>query len=225
MKILITGAAGFTAKHLIALLSTESAPAELYLTSRSASPLVKTVLCDLGEESAVLNLICTIKPNQIYHLSGSFTNNYEADYRANVLTSKYILDSIRSLKLNCRVLLIGSAAEYGLIAAADNPVTETHSLKPVGIYGLTKMFQTHLMDYFWRMYQLNVVMARSFNLIGKGMSNHLFVGKLYEQIEQYQRGKIKRITVGNLGNRRDYINVEEAVKAYRWKADKNCGLT
>ena len=71
------------------------------------------------------------------------------------------------------------------------------------------------MDYFWRLHRVDVVMARPFNLIGRGQSNRLFVGSLYGQIERYQRGEIKRITVGNLGSRRDYISVQEAVRAYR----------
>ena len=215
MKVLITGASGFTARHLVELLAAEPEPSELYLTSRRAFSLGNATPCDLGDAAAVWNLIANVKPDQIYHLAGSFTNNYEVDHRANVLTSQHILDSVQKLNISCRILLIGSAAEYGLIAEADNPVPENHSLKPVGVYGLTKMFQTHLMDYFLRLHRVDVVMARPFNLTGRGQSNRLFVGSLYDQIERYQRGEIKRITVGNLGSRRDYISVQEAVRAYR----------
>lgn len=215
MKILITGATGFTARHLVRLLSTGPESAELYLSSQKVPPPDNAIHCKLGDEAAVRDLIRMVNPEQIYHLSGSFTNDYRMDHCANVLSSKHILSAVRTLDLNCRTLLIGSAAEYGLITAHDNPVPETHPLKPVGIYGLTKMFQTHLMEYFWRMYRSNVVMARPFNLIGKNMSSYLFVGKLYEQIEQYKRREIKHISVGNLDSQRDYINVEEAVRAYK----------
>lgn len=218
-KILITGATGFSASHLISLLSSEPGPIEVHLTSRAGSSAGNVTLCDLGDKEAVLNLIKMVRPTQIYHLAGSFSNDYEVDYRANVLGTKHILDAVHTLSLECRVLLIGSAAEYGVIAERDNPVSETQPLRPISIYGLTKLYQSHLMDYFWRAHELDVVMARPFNLLGKGMSSRLFVGRLYEQIELYQQGKIKSITVGNLDSRRDYIRGEEAVKAYRLVMD------
>jgi GDP-4-dehydro-6-deoxy-D-mannose reductase len=215
MKVLITGASGFTGRHLVEVLTAEPNRPELFLTSRTPLSLLNYTQCELGDAAAVERLIADVKPDQIYHLAGTFTNKYDVDHRGNVLSSKNILESVHKLKISCRILLIGSAAEYGLISDADNPVAENHALKPVGVYGLTKMFQTHLMDYFRRRHGANVVMARPFNLIGTGQSSLLFLGNLYDQIERYQRREIKRITVGNLKSKRDYIPVKEAIKAYR----------
>ena len=41
-------------------------------------------------------------------------------------------------------------------------------------------------------------MARPFNLKGKGVSEKLFVGHVYAQIDDIKAGKKKAITVGNL---------------------------
>ena len=100
------------------------------------------------------------------HLAGSFTNDYELDYAANVLSTKNILDALLSSECKARILLIGSAAEYGAIDEEENPIAETHPLKPISIYGLTKVLQTQLMDYYYRMHQINIVMARTFNILG-----------------------------------------------------------
>jgi len=62
---------------------------------------------------------------------------------------------------------------------------------------------------------MDLVMARTFNLFGRGMSKHLFVGRVYDQIKKYKRGEISKITVGNLLSKRDYIDVFEAVKYYK----------
>jgi GDP-4-dehydro-6-deoxy-D-mannose reductase len=110
--------------------------------------------------------------------------------------------------------LIGSSAEYGLITEEDNPVREDHPLNPVSIYGLTKVYQTHLMKFYCQVHDLDIVMARPFNLLGKNISSQLFIGRIYQQIEQYKKGEIEKIILGNLDSKRDYITVDEAIKDY-----------
>ena len=147
MRILVTGAAGFTAFHLAKLLAANGdTPAvcdELYFSSQQTDKpeyCANYIPCDLSQFEAVNSLISSINPNQIYHLAGSFTNDYSLDYAANVLSTKNILDSLLQSGINARVLLIGSAAEYGAIEKADNPIPESHALRPVSIYGLTKVY-------------------------------------------------------------------------------------
>jgi len=221
MKVLITGAAGCTASSLIPLLE-KNKEGELFLTDLGAAGKGNYVSCDLTDPHQVTTLLETIRPDQIYHLAGSFSNNYETDYNVNVLSTKNIFEGCLSLGLKCRTLLIGSAAEYGVVAEDDNPVRESHPLNPVSTYGLTKVYQTLLMRYYLALYNIDVVMARTFNLLGRGMSNRLFVGRLYEQIDQYKAGMITKITVGNLQNRRDYLRVEEAVKYYLLIMERGC---
>jgi GDP-4-dehydro-6-deoxy-D-mannose reductase len=50
--------------------------------------------------------------------------------------------------------------------------------------------------------------------LGRGISQRLFVGHVYAEIEAYLAGRTAKISVGNLDSRRDYIAVEEAVRAY-----------
>jgi GDP-4-dehydro-6-deoxy-D-mannose reductase len=67
---------------------------------------------------------------------------------------------------------------------------------------------------------MDIVMARTFNLMGKGLSPQLFIGKLYQQIELYKGGKLSHITLGNTSNKRDYISIDEAITHYRLIMDK-----
>ena len=212
MKILITGAGGFTASYLIPLLKEE---AFLFLTDIKLKNEEDYYQCDLTDFVSVYNLLKEIKPDKIYHLAGTFSNDYETDYKGNVLSTRNILESCLKLNINCRTLLIGSAGEYGFISKHDNPVKEKQSSNPVSIYGLTKVYQTGLMKYYYITYNLDIVMARTFNLYGKGISNKLFPGRVYEQIDEYKKGKTPKIFIGNLQNRRDYLDVREAVEYYR----------
>lgn len=213
MRILITGAEGFSGRYLTDLLEQRSSH-QIYLTDRRPITLSNLFICNLADTKSVMALIKEIHPHQIYHLAGSFSNNYNTDYEANVLSLKNILDCLLALELKTRVLLIGSAAEYGIVDIGDNPVSEDHPLTPVSVYGLTKLYQTCLMRYYCLVHKMDLLMARTFNLFGKEMSNRLFIGRVYDQVTKYKRGEISKITVRNLLSKRDYIDVSEAIKYY-----------
>ncbi len=213
MRILIAGALGFSAKYLVPFLSARG-KAELYFTDLSQREEKNWHACDLTDFSSTLSLMKAIKPDRVFHLAGSFTNDYSCDYKSNVLTTKNLLDSILDIKQSCRFLLIGSCAEYGKICNPDKPVSEKEPLNPLSVYGLTKAFQSHLMKFYFLTHKLDIVMARTFNLYGAGISNKLFAGRLYEQIDEYKKGRISKIVLGNLKHKRDYIGITMAIEHY-----------
>ena len=214
MRTLITGANGFTASHLIKLLSGDPT-CELLLTDQQGSDKDNFCVCDLTDSDSVSKLLSDTLPDRIYHLAGSFSNNYELDYKVNVLTAKHFLDHSLKLNLACRIFLIGSSAEYGNVPEKDNPVNEDYPLNPVSIYGLSKTYQTYMMKYYCNIHNVDVVMARPFNIFGNGISNKLFIGSIHTQIEKYKKGEISKIILGNLQNKRDYIHINEVVRNYK----------
>jgi len=216
MKVLITGSAGFTGYYLSELLAA-NAGNDLHLSDFVSGSSGKILKCDLTKKEAVEELIAKVQPERIYQLAGSFTNSFDLDYSANVLSTKNILDALLRFSLSSRVLLIGSCAEYGFINTGDNPVKENYPLRPVRIHGLTKVYQTFLMKYYCQVYKMNLVMARPFNLSGDNLriSKRLFIGRVCEQIEKLKNGEISKIDVGNLEAKRDYLDVRRAVEFYQ----------
>ena len=213
MRIVVTGASGFSGHYLISHLR-QSSSDEIVCTARRAPASAECIACDLQDGNAIDALMDKIRPARVYHLAGTFSNDYEIDYRANVLSTRNLLQAILKKNFECRILLLGSAAEYGAIRLDENPINEEQPLRPVSAYGLSKVFQTYMMKFFFVAHKMDVVMARPFNLLGPGMSEKLFVGHVERQIELYKAGKIERISVGNLDHRRDYIRVEKAIEAY-----------
>jgi GDP-4-dehydro-6-deoxy-D-mannose reductase len=213
MKVLVTGAGGFSGRHLISHLR---ADLSAKISCASVTPRCETgwLFCDMTQKKAVRDLVRQVMPDQIYHLAGLNTGDYDSDYRVNVLSTKNLLEAIVEGKGRCRILLVGSSAEYGLVPEEDNPVKEDRALAPMSVYGLTKVYQTYLMKFYYSFHNLDVVMARSFNLLGRGAPGNLFIGRVYEQIEAFQAGRTAKIVVGNLENRRDYIPIEQAVGYY-----------
>ena len=218
MKTLITGAKGFTASYLIKLL-VKASDTEIYLTDIIDDNSGNYYKCDLNDEEAALDLIDKIRPNRIYNLAGAYSHDYDTDYKANVTVPENILESLLDLNIRPRVMLIGSAAEYGDIKDEENPVPENHDLKGDSYYGLTKVFQSEFLNDYTS-YGLDIVMARTFNLYGEGISDKLLPGNLYKQISEYKDGIIKKIKLGNLDAKRDYLHINEAVKYYKLIMDK-----
>ena len=211
MRILVTGAAGFLGRALVQRLKPQ-AEIELHATDVRPAPAGVFHSCDLLDCAAVARLLEEVLPDRIYHLAGTFTNEYGPDFRSNVDSTRHLLEGVRQGGRSVRVLLIGSAAEYGCVKPEENPVREEHALAPVSVYGWTKACQTLLMQYYCQVHGLNIVMARLFNLGGTGASEKLFVGRLHQQMEQFLSGAIKEITVGALDSVRDYLPVEAAAQ-------------
>jgi len=167
--------------------------------------------CDLTGRDAAAGLVARVRPRLVYHLAGSFSNEYDTDYPLNTLAARHLIEAVAASGLDTRIVLMGSAAEYGLLQAEDNPVTEQQLLRPVSVYGLTKAWQTQLGLYFAHAQGRDVVVARLFNLLASGLSERLFVGRIEAQIARYRRRESKRIEVGNLEARRDYVEGPQAV--------------
>ena len=170
---------------------------------------------DLSIYAQAEEQLSRIRPDQIYHLAGSYSQDFTVDMAANCLAAGNILEALCRLGLETRVLVIGSAAEYGLVAEEENPIREDRPLQPTSIYGLTKMMQTAVAAYYARRHQIPVCVARTFNLFGRGISSQLFIGRLDQQIADFKAGRLAAIEMGNLTSWRDYMDVQGAVQLYK----------
>lgn len=141
--------------------------------------------------------------NAIGHPPGA-TGSSLRDFYVRSVTN--ILDAVQAEQPACRVVLLGSAAEYGNSPAAGS--AETDALCPVTDYGRAKCEQFALADRFADR-GLDVVTARLFNAIGPGQGNRQFVGALCERI---RRGE-SPLRVGCANHVRDWIDVRDVARA------------
>jgi GDP-4-dehydro-6-deoxy-D-mannose reductase len=214
MNVLITGALGFGGRKLQETLREKGSLDLITSDIHHDDSADNYRRCDLLDRESVNALLHNAKPDFIYHLAGAFSNEYEKDYAANVLATKNLLEAVKNIGNECRIMLIGSAAEYGIVEKNENPIKEARALCPVSVYGLTKVYQTYLMQYYVNAFGLDIVMARTFNIFGRGISSKLFVGKVYQQIELLKKNEIDKIVLGNLDSERDYISIDEAMEHY-----------
>ena len=211
-KILIFGISGFTGGHLERFLSNNGHQTYGIDVNRYDGNLSEVYIGDTTDFEFVKSTVNRIKPEFIVNLIGKFDGDKFEEYlKCNVLSSQVIMETIVQLELNIdKLLLIGSAAEYGF--PMEIPITESHPLNPVSYYGVTKVMQYHLMKCYFNKYRIPVVLARTFNIKGRGISRALSVGNFSHQIANALDGST--IKVGNLMSKRDYMPIEEVTAAY-----------
>lgn len=206
-KILITGATGALGQEFLIYFNEHKSKYQVFAPGRQN---LENSL-DLGDNKKIKSIINSVKPDLIIHLAATFLSDFEESYKINVLAAQVMLEAVLESGKNTRVLLIGSAAEYGLVYPEDNPISEDHVLRPISVYGITKSWQTQL-AYYFESQGVDVLVARIFNLLGAGLSDRLFIGRLQKQIKEYQNNERTVIELGPLSAKRDYISIKEAVK-------------
>jgi GDP-4-dehydro-6-deoxy-D-mannose reductase len=211
MRVLITGATGGVAGSVITRYASDPRN-ELVTCGRADRKTDGYVRCDLSDHDAVQIMVKRIRPRLVIHLAGSFLNNLAGDVAVNALSAGWIAETLLENNDDARLVLVGSAAEYGMIMPDENPVPETHALRPVSVYGLTKAMQTQIGTFYAAARGVDVVIARLFNVYGTGLSERLFIGSAERQIECFKRGEIEHLVFGNLDSERDYISIDEAAR-------------
>jgi GDP-4-dehydro-6-deoxy-D-mannose reductase len=209
-KVIVTGARGFLGSAVSKLLAWNRF-VKLIMCSRTGEPSSTAFYnCDLSQPAEIQKMLEEIKPDEIYHCAGFVGRDFTHLFQSNVVNTANVLEAVRLHTPSARVLLNGSAASYGNVDPAHNPIPESLQPRPVTPYGFCKATQTELMRYFHSNHALHVKEARIFNLWGPGAPEHLVNGRVEMLIEQYLKGQIAEIKVGFLGAKRDYLDVETA---------------
>ncbi len=220
-RALVTGASGFVGPHLVAAL--EAAGHEVWTTDREqhAVPATARHECgDLADPLTVRALFERARPERIFHLAGltsvaySFQNPREV-LLANLGVSVNVLEAVRQVAPGARVLVVGSADQYGPVAEADQPIRESQPFRPASPYAVSKVAQEHLAMQYARSFGLHVVATRSFNHSGPGQSDRFVLPSFARQVALAERGaQAPVLRVGNLDVRRDFLDVRDVVRAY-----------
>jgi GDP-4-dehydro-6-deoxy-D-mannose reductase len=150
-----------------------------------------------------------INPNIIINLVSYYKDNINISFRTNIKLPLNLLSWIERKK-NSRLILIGSAAEYGDFFKNRKSSPESSPLKPTSVYALTKTLQSLIFLKFYKKYKSNIILIRIFNLFGKIFNKEILVGKINNFIKSKNKNKILKL--GNLSSYRDYISIKEAAK-------------
>ncbi len=223
MDALVIGAGGFAGTYLIRELQSQGKSVVLAKLPHESIRIggCEVTDLDIGNENAVRTLLCSHCPAQIYYLAEQDSvaeswkdPQYTVDM--NIKGLLHLLEAVRSMEeYYPRILLVGSAEEYGGVKGVQVPVQEDAPLHPSNPYGVTKACQSMLGSLYARTYGMGIVMVRAFGQIGVGQSPQYFPADLTLQIAEMEAGfREPMVKLANPLARRDFCDVRDAVRAY-----------
>src|SRR6267142_859183 len=208
----ITGASGFTGRHLVRFLRRSGASVRIIgvdIDVSAAADLDAARAIDLTNAEAVAALAGREPPDWVIHLAGLMPPAAESEmWRANVGGTVGLLLGLREGSRHLRIVSVGSAAEYA--PRAPSPLTETAPCGGASLYGNTKLVQSLTCLWLAAECRVDALVARTFNLIGPGLPRRLIAGSLVQQF----LAAAEEVRVGNVHTARDFIDVRDAVRAY-----------
>ncbi|MFZ2656387.1 MAG: GDP-mannose 4,6-dehydratase [Victivallales bacterium] len=169
---------------------------------------------DILDTDGLNKIFKKVKPDVIYHLAGIIKSDNPLNlYEANVKGTLSLFEAIVSLGLKPKVFIPGSSAVYGK-DEKNRKLVELSPLVPCTSYGTSKLLQEEVAQYYSRTYSIPVYIARTFNIIGPGNSINLACSEFARQIALAEKSGKKELHTGTLSNRRDFIDIRDAVNAY-----------
>ena len=213
MRALVTGATGFVGPYLIDHL--QGAGDDVVGTDLEA---------DVTDPSGLRASIAHAKPEVIFHLAAlshvgtSWTAPAEV-FRVNTEGTLNVLLAALDAGVE-RVVIVGSAEQYGKVRPDQMPITEESPQRPITAYGASKAAAEMAASHMVWGRGLPVVCVRAFNHLGPGQSDALVTSSIAKQIALNERTDSDLVRTGDLTPRRDFTDVRDVVRAYRLLAEK-----
>lgn len=228
MTILITGATGFAGRHLIDCLHVNGTK-DIYGTYHSRKPgqaeisVLNLRQLDITDGKSVNQLMDEIRPKEIYHLAAVSTTTVDDPklyYRVNFDGTVNLLEAVRQIVPDCRVLYVSSANIYGPVPEQDQPIREERAPCPVNHYAAAKA-AADLASLTYGINGMNLIRVRPFNHTGPGQENSFVCSRMAQLTAEISLGlREPVIEAGNLDAARDFTDVRDVVEAYRMLLQK-----
>jgi GDP-4-dehydro-6-deoxy-D-mannose reductase len=234
-KVLITGITGFVGSHLadyalqknVKVYGLKRWHLSKLRNIRHIKDKVELVDADLTDPLGIAKVIKEIKPDWIFHLAAMSFVSPSWDHPSHYMNVNYngtvnLLEAIRQAKLPTRILLSGSAEEYGEVSKKDIPIVDKTLLQPVNPYAVSKIAQDLIGFVYFKSYGINVIRTRAFNHEGPRRDNVFGLSWYAYQIAKIEQGLQEPIIrTGLRDDVRTFMHVFDLVKAY-WLAMEKC---
>lgn len=174
---------------------------------------------DIDDPFSLSRALERAAPDRIYHLAAQSYPSASWDapiatMRTNVEGTINLLEGVRQHCPAARVHIAGTSAQYGLVAPDDMPIRETHPMRPLSPYGVSKVAAELTGLQYHHSYGLHVVVTRSFNHVGPHQGDRCAIQTFCQQMVAVEAGQQEPVLrVGNLEPRRDFSHTSDVARA------------
>jgi UDP-glucose 4-epimerase len=218
MKVLITGGAGFIGSAIVPKLLKQGC--EIFVLDNLSFGQRKFISqideahffeVDIRDKAKLSATLSQIQPQIVIHLAAIHfipycnANPFETT-EINILGTQNLLEAIQELNSVKKIVFASTAAVYPIY---DGAVSESHELKPLDIYGLSKLTGEYLCKKFYLETQIDTIICRFFNAFGPNETNPHLIPEIDEQLKNGQR----TLKLGNLTPKRDFIHTHDMANA------------
>lgn len=218
MKVLITGGAGFIASHLtdeliqqgheVAVLDNLSTGKREFL-----NPNALFYNMDITDPS-IERVFSEFKPQIIYHHAAQIDVQHSLrdpvhDANVNILGTIAILEQSRKHGVQ-KIIYASSAAVYGPPDAL--PVDESHPVRPLSYYGISKHTPEHYIQVYANLYGLDYTILRYANAYGIRQDPKGEGGVISIFLDKLLNGQTT-VIYGDGEQTRDFVYVKDIVAA------------
>jgi len=227
-RILVTGGAGFIGSHLIdALMNSGLNVRVIDNLSGGSIDNIKRWMNNpsfeflRGDILRMEDLQRAVEDsNVIFHLAANpevkiGATNPNVHFEQNVLATYNLLESMRLYGRPELLVFTSSSTVYG--DAAEIPTPEDYApLKPISIYGASKLASEALICSYAYNYGFNAVICRLANIIGP-RSRH---GVIYDFIEKLRRNPCELEILGDGKQKKSYLYIDDLISAFSMLIEK-----
>lgn len=229
-KVLVTGGAGFIGSNLVRRLLDEGNSVTVldnfmsgYRSNLDPFSSVRIIEGDVRDKSAVE--LAMQGAEVVFHLAASVGNKRSIDHpiidaEINVLGTLQVLQAARKEGVR-KIVTSSSAGIFGELKTI--PIKEDHPIEPDSPYGCTKLCQEKLCLSYAKLYEIEAVCLRYFNVYGPNQRFDDYGNVIPIFVFRMLRNE-SILIFGDGEQTRDFVNVDDVVQA-NIKAAESIGVS
>jgi UDP-glucose 4-epimerase len=217
MRVIVTGGAGFIGSAIVPKLQSENHEVFVYDNLSFGNRDFINVdeehffLGDIRDKESLNKVFNEVCPDIIIHLAAihfiPYCNEHPFESSdINIRGTMNVLNAAKGVSNLKKILFASTAAVYPI---SDHAVAENDEVLPLDIYGLSKLAGEELLKKFHLETGIDTICCRFFNAFGPNETNP----HLIPEIEKQLKDGARKIALGNLTPKRDFIHTHDMANA------------
>ena len=174
---------------------------------------------DLNNYKKIKDLIRKIKPSEFYHLAAQSFINYKFEdeffkLNPNINGTHYILSAIKQFSPKTKFYFAASSELFGNVK--KSPQNEDTKFNPRSAYGVSKVAGFYLTKNYREAYNIHACSGILYNHESPRRNENFVSRKITKNLSLIIKGKVKKISLGNINSKRDWGHAKDYVYAM-WK--------